>query len=115
MIENVDGDRYTAKALEAGVAGAGGGEDWTANERTALRAILGIPTVGTTPESPTAGALYDIVADTNELQGDWANNGRLDLLLDTIVADTNELQTDWANGGRLDLLLDTAAAGGGGL
>lgn len=30
----------------------------------------------------------------------------------TIVADTNELQTDWANGGRLDLILDTAAAGG---
>jgi hypothetical protein len=30
----------------------------------------------------------------------------------TIVADTGELQTDWANGGRLDLLLDTAAAGG---
>lgn len=31
-----------------------------------------------------------------------------------ILADTNELQTDWANGGRLDLLLDSAAAGGGG-
>ena len=26
-----------------------------------------------------------------------------------IVADTNELQTDWANGGRLDLILDDAA------
>lgn len=31
-----------------------------------------------------------------------------------IVGDTNELQTDWANGGRLDVLLDQAAAGGGG-
>jgi hypothetical protein len=30
--------------------------------------------------------------------------GALDL--DAILADTNELQTDWANGGRLDLLLD---------
>jgi len=71
-----------------------------------------------------------IVADTNELQGDWANGGRLDLILDAtladteaaapvltdteailgdteaIVADTNELQTDWANGGRLDLIVD---------
>tara|TARA_Y100001938_G_C8056770_1_gene414849 strand:+ start:477 stop:1613 length:1137 start_codon:yes stop_codon:yes gene_type:complete len=28
--------------------------------------------------------------------------------LAAIVADTNELQTDWANGGRLDLLLDSA-------
>jgi hypothetical protein len=30
--------------------------------------------------------------------------------LAAIVADTNELQTDWANGGRLDLLLDGASA-----
>lgn len=29
----------------------------------------------------------------------------------TILADTNELQTDWVNGGRLDTILDTAAAG----
>ncbi len=29
-----------------------------------------------------------------------------------ILADTNELQTDWANGGRLDLLLDGAASAG---
>lgn len=72
-----------------------------------------------------------ILADTNELQADWADGGRLDLLLDTassgggldaagvraavglasanldtqldaIVADTNELQTDWASGGRLE-------------
>lgn len=28
--------------------------------------------------------------------------------LSAIVADTNELQTDWANGGRLDLLLDAS-------
>ena len=27
----------------------------------------------------------------------------------TILADTNELQTDWANGGRLDLILDATA------
>jgi hypothetical protein len=29
----------------------------------------------------------------------------------SILADTNELQTDWADGGRLDTLLDTAASG----
>lgn len=54
-----------------------------------------------------------ILADTNELQTDWANGGRLDLLVDAILADTNDLETDWNNGGRLDTLLDTAAAGGG--
>ena len=30
-----------------------------------------------------------------------------------IVADTNELQTDWTDGGRLDLLLDAVTAGAG--
>lgn len=30
--------------------------------------------------------------------------------LTAIVADTNELQTDWANGGRLDLILDARAS-----
>lgn len=29
-----------------------------------------------------------ILADTNELQGDWTNGGRLDLLIDAILADT---------------------------
>jgi hypothetical protein len=75
-----------------------------------------------------------IIADTNELQTDWTNGGRLDLLidaikaktdnlpadpadesntqgdLDAILADSNELQTDWVNGGRLDLLLDGTKA-----
>lgn len=30
--------------------------------------------------------LAAIVADTNELQGDWANGGRLDLILDSVLA-----------------------------
>lgn len=48
----------------------------------------------------------NIVTDTNELQTDWVNGGRLDLLLDATLADTNELQTDLTDGGRLDLLID---------
>jgi hypothetical protein len=51
-----------------------------------------------------------ILADTNELQGDWTNTGRLDTILDSILADTNILQTEWADGGRLDVLLDGASA-----
>jgi len=38
--------------------------------------------------------------------------GYLDTEIAAILADTNELQTDWANGGRLDLLLDGAASAG---
>ena len=56
------------------------------------------------------GIVDDILADTGELQTDWVNGGRLDLLLDAALADTNELQTDWTNGGRLDLLIDAIKA-----
>lgn len=38
--------------------------------------------------------------------------GYLDTEIAAILADTNELQTDWANGGRLDNLLDGAASAG---
>jgi len=48
-----------------------------------------------------------ILGDTNELQTDLVNGGRLDLLIDAILADTNELQGDWTDGGRLDLLIDS--------
>lgn len=37
-------------------------------------------------------------------------SANLDTQLGIIVADTNELQTDWVNGGRLDLLLDSILA-----
>ena len=39
------------------------------------------------------GIVDSILADTNELQTDWVNGGRLDLLIDATLADTNEVQT----------------------
>jgi hypothetical protein len=36
--------------------------------------------------------------------------GYLDTEISAILADTNELQTDWANGGRLDVILDARAS-----
>jgi hypothetical protein len=51
-----------------------------------------------------------ILADTNELQAEFVDAGRLDAILDAILADTAELQADWANAGRLDALLDVAIA-----
>ncbi len=65
------------------------------------------------------GNVDSVLADTNELQTDWVNGGRLDLILDArasqttadaILADTNELQTDWVDGGRLDLIVDATLA-----
>jgi hypothetical protein len=50
--------------------------------------------------------LAAIVADTNELQGDWANGGRLDLIVDelTTQGDTNETKLD-TNQTDLDAIL----------
>jgi hypothetical protein len=42
------------------VTGGAGGTDWTANERTAIRTILGVPTSGTTPTDPSSGILDEI-------------------------------------------------------
>lgn len=52
--------------------------------------------VGGTPQTANDNGadINAILLDTNELQGDWANGGRLDLILDAILADTNELQGD---------------------
>jgi hypothetical protein len=49
--------------------------------------------------------LAAIVGDTNELQGDWANGGRLDLLVDAIKAVTDALP----NGGALTDLATQAS------
>jgi len=53
--------RFDTIALEmAPAGGGGGGTDWTANERTAIRAILGVPISGTTPTDPSSGILDEI-------------------------------------------------------
>lgn len=35
----------------------GGSSDWTTDEKTAIKTILGVPASGTTPDAPSAGAL----------------------------------------------------------
>jgi hypothetical protein len=61
--------RFDTIALEmAPAGGGGGGTDWTANERTAIRSILGIPTSGTTPTDPTVGILDEIRDQTALIQ-----------------------------------------------
>lgn len=46
--------------VELSSVSGGGSSDWTADERTAIRAILGIPGSGTTPDDPTTGILDTI-------------------------------------------------------
>lgn len=54
--------------------------------------------------------LAAIVADTNELQGDWTNGGRLDLIIDelTTQGDTNEAKIDIIDANVDAVLADTA-------
>jgi hypothetical protein len=54
------------------------------------------------------GIVDDILVDTGTtLPGTLTTiAGYIDTEVSAILADTNELQTDWANGGRLDLLID---------
>lgn len=54
---------------------------------------LGAP-AGASVSADVAAVKVDTAAtlvDTNELQGDWTNGGRLDLILDAILVDTNSL------------------------
>jgi hypothetical protein len=50
-----------------------------------------------------------ILADTNELQGDWVNGGRLDLLVDSIIS-----KVDVVDGIVDAILVDTAVIGSAG-
>jgi len=54
-----------------------------------------------------------IEADTNELQGDWANGGRLDLIIDelTTQGDTNEGKIDTIDTNVDSILADTGTDG----
>jgi len=66
--------------------------------------------------APSGGLSAQEVRDAMKLApsaGD-PQAGSVDKHLDDILADTNELQTDWADGGRLDTILDTAAGSSGG-
>jgi hypothetical protein len=59
------------------------------------------------PDSGSLSDLATILADTNELQGDWTNGGRLDLLIDAIKAKTDNLPADPADDSDIDAQLAT--------
>jgi hypothetical protein len=79
--------RFTTTALEqapaGGGGGGGGGTDWTTDERTAIRAILGIPSSGATPTDPTTGIL-DTIRDLVVT---------VDTVADRIEVDTQDIQS----------------------
>jgi hypothetical protein len=76
--------RFTTTALEqAPAGGGGGGTDWTTDERTQIRQILGVATSGTTPTDPTTGIL-DTIRDLVVT---------VDTVADRIEVDTQDIQS----------------------
>lgn len=83
-------------------AAGGSGDPWS----TAIPGAYGAGTAGY-----IIGTNLDATVSSRASQ---TSVNTIDDFLDTeiaaILADTNELQTDWANGGRLDLILDARAS-----
>ncbi len=75
--------------------------------------VAGVAADGITALSLASDAVAEIQSGLATAVSLATVAGYLDTEIAAILADTNELQADWANGGRLDLILDTAAAGGG--
>jgi hypothetical protein len=77
LIEDVGGDRFTAKALEEAPAGGGGTADWTATERQHIRHRLGIDGSAAAPSATPSLALESSVqavkAKTDNLPASPAN------------------------------------------
>lgn len=44
-----------------------------------------------------ASEIADILTDTNELQGDWTDGGRLDLIIDELTTNVDAVETDTQN------------------
>lgn len=105
--------RFTVNALEQAPAGGGGGTtDWTSDERTAIRAILGIPTSGTTPTDPSSGIL-DTIRDAVDLVGTYVDTevGAIKVVTDRL--DT-ALELDGSVYRFTTNALEQAPSGGGG-
>ena len=104
-------------ALGAAGSGATAAEVWSYTTR--------VLTANTNLNDPTAAAiraeidsnstqLAAIVTDTNELQTDWANGGRLDLIIDAILDDTGTngvILTTAEKSVLVDLIWDEAISG----
>jgi len=98
--------------MDASVGAVASGVDFSATMKASINteADTALSDVGLTT---TITGRIDAAVSTRASASDLSTvAGYLDTEIAAILADTNELQTDWANGGRLDLLLDGAASAG---
>ena len=99
-VDTIDGivDSILVDTAEIGAAGAG---------LTSLASAANLATVAGYLDTEVAA----ILADTNELQTDLANGGRLDLLIDAIKAKTDNLPTDPADQSAVEAAITSATSG----
>ena len=104
-VASVEGSDATDQIRDAVV------DDATRIDASALNTLSGFApasTIAAATDVPSAAANADAVWD--EAASGHVGAGSFGVQcgtdIDAILADTNELQTDWANGGRLDLLVD---------
>lgn len=88
---------------------AGGVAKQAAIDDLAVEVAAILDDTGTSGVVVAAGTEIE-VADADLRAALGMSAADLDTQLDAIVADTNELQTDWVNGGRLDLILDARSS-----
>lgn len=93
------------------IADNGAGFDRTTDSLEAIR-DRGDAAWADSGTPPTAAAIADAVWDEatagHTTSGTFGEQAKTDI--DAILADTNELQADWVNGGRLDNILDARAS-----
>ncbi len=105
---------FAAGAIDAAALAADAGTEigtavWATATRTVTAATNITSTGGTTV--PQTGDVYAIA--NSGTHGNAALKtliDTVDTVVDTILVDTAELQTDWVNGGRLDLILDARSS-----
>jgi hypothetical protein len=107
--------RFTVNAVENVSTGGAGGTDWTTDEKTAIRAVLGVPTSGTVPLDPTSGIL-DTIRDKIDAVDDLLDTevAAIKTVVDAIEVDTQNIQSRIPSalvGGRIDSSVGSLASG----
>lgn len=105
------GSAVTSGAVPAAAAGAAGGLP-TVDGNNRIVGIQGTKTTLDALNDPTVASVADAVWDEAATGHTDAGKAGAQVWtdVDAILADTNELQGDWADAGRLDAILDTVAA-----
>jgi len=99
-LNNLDAAGVAGAVWNAATASYGSADSYGLLDETNLDAAVS--------SAPTAAAIADAVLD--EAMSGHVTAGSLGKALADVLVDTNELQIDWVDGGRLDLILDARSS-----